>query len=94
MADYFLVRPLEELSIRGNRGFGMSGEHGQGQMPPWPSLFAGAFRAAILGRDPKMLAAFSHGGKQPEGEIGRVLGTPEKPGDFRLTWSSTFCRFR
>jgi CRISPR-associated protein Cmr3 len=88
MADYFLVRPLEELSIRGNRGFGMSGEHGQGQMPPWPSLFAGAFRSAILGRDPKVLAAFGRDGKQPDGEVGRVLGTPEKPGDFRLTWSS------
>src|SRR3974390_1330684 len=88
MIHYYAIRPLDVLSIRANRSFGASGEHGESLMPPWPSLFAGAFRAAMLGRDAAVLAEFRPGSAKPKGLLGDVLGTPEVPGSFRLAWAS------
>lgn len=48
---YYYVRPTDSLFVRGNLAFGNSGEHGASMMPPPPSLFAGAFRSALLGHD-------------------------------------------
>ncbi len=48
---YYYVRPTDSLFVRGNLAFGDSGEHGASMMPPPPSLFAGAFRSALLGHD-------------------------------------------
>ncbi len=48
---YYYVRPTDSLFVRGNLAFGDSGEHGASMMPPSPSLFAGAFRSALLGND-------------------------------------------
>jgi CRISPR-associated protein Cmr3 len=88
MTQYYGIRPLDSLMIRGNRSFGAAGEHGESQMPPWLSLFAGAIRAAMLGGDSEALRNFGPGRKQVEGQLGEVLGTPELPGSFRLAWSS------
>lgn len=90
MTRYFLIEPFEPLTIRGNRSFGAPGEHGESQMmPPWPSVFAGAIRAAILGRDAATLAAFKPDVSVPlSGPIGCVLGTVDAPGSFRLSWLS------
>ena len=61
MTTSYFIRPLDVVSVRGNRSFGGSGEYGEVNMPPWPSLFAGALRSAMLGRDSKALAEFGPG---------------------------------
>jgi CRISPR-associated protein Cmr3 len=101
--NVYQVDPVDVLMLRGNRSFGDGGEHGEVSMPPWPSVFAGAFRAALLGQDANLLAAYSrHAGdsNRPVRErsaaireaIGErlfdVLGTPDAPGSFRLAWLS------
>ncbi|PTQ80073.1 CRISPR-associated protein Cmr3 family [Nitrosospira multiformis] len=55
MTKYYHLRATDTLFIRGNLAFGESGEHGASELPPLPSLFAGAFRSAILGRAPQEL---------------------------------------
>lgn len=95
MTHYYAIRPLDPVMFRGNRSFGAAGEHGECQMPPWPSAFAGAFRAAMLGRDPEVLARFnkrtgpnSSEWQHLDGRLGEILGTPADPGSFELTWAS------
>ncbi len=85
---YYYVRPTDSLFVRGNLAFGDSGEHGTGLMPPPPSLFAGAFRSALLGRDAVQLAAFVDGGRCTNPALAQCLGTPTAPGDFSITWLS------
>lgn len=85
---YYYVRPTDSLFVRGNLAFGDSGEHGASSMPPPPSLFAGAFRSALLGKDAAQLAAFLSVGGCSHPELAQCLGTPEAPGDFRITWLS------
>lgn len=87
MADYRFVKPLDVLYLRGNRLFDGAGAHGAALMPPWPSLAAGALRSRMLVDhqiEPVQFAA----GTKPEGAIGACLGTPEKPGNFRI---ADFC---
>ncbi len=48
MAEYRLITPVDVLFLRGNRLFGGAGEHGESQMPPWPSVFSGAMASRIL----------------------------------------------
>lgn len=101
--NYYFVEPLDVLMIRGNKSFGGAGQHGEAIMPPWPSLFAGAFRAALLGDDAERLSRFvSIGTDNNISEDDRrarlrdvlgeplfaTLGTPTEPGDFRITWLS------
>lgn len=100
---YFFIEPVDVLMLRGNRGFGASGQHGETLMPPWPSVFAGALRSALLGDDARRLAEFVAVGsgrfaseaeraQRMRGVLGdalfAVLGTPQQPGTFRLTWAS------
>ncbi|MEO6319032.1 MAG: type III-B CRISPR module-associated Cmr3 family protein, partial [Polaromonas sp.] len=76
------------LFVRGNLAFGDSGEHGGGIMPPPPSLFAGAFRSALLGKDAAQLTAFLAGGRCTDAALAQCLGTAEAPGDFCISWLS------
>ena len=87
MTDFYFVQPQDVLMLRGNKSFGDAGEHGEAVMPPWPSLFAGAFRSALLGQDAAQLARFT-AGQRLEGALGEVLGTPAAPGGFRINWVS------
>ena len=87
MTDFYFVQPQDVLMLRGNKSFGDAGEHGEAVMPPWPSLFAGAFRSALLGQDATQLAHFTNG-QRLEGALGEVLGTPAMPGAFRINWVS------
>ncbi len=87
MTEYFRIQPLESLISRGNRSFGAAGQHGECQMPPWPSIFAGAIRASMLGRNSDAMERFGPGCKPLDAPLGEVLGTPEVPGSFRLVWS-------
>ncbi len=101
--NYYFVEPLDILMVRGNKSFGGDGQHGEAVMPPWPSLFAGAFRSALLGNDAQMLSRFVAVGtdkalstdarnSQMRSILGdtlfAALGTPSEPGDFRVTWLS------
>ena len=54
---YYFIEPVGVLMLRGNRSFGADGEHGEALLPPWPSLFAGAFRSALLAGDARHLAS-------------------------------------
>lgn len=85
---YYYVRPTDSLFVRGNLAFGDSGEHGAGLMPPPPSLFAGAFRSSLLGRDASQLSSFLSQGRCSDAALAHCLGTPEVPGDFCITWLS------
>ncbi|MEI8326466.1 MAG: type III-B CRISPR module-associated Cmr3 family protein, partial [Betaproteobacteria bacterium] len=85
---YFYVRPTDSLFIRGNLAFGDSGEHGTSQMPPPPSLFAGAFRSAILGQNAEHMAQFLACQPLADEARSRCLGTYAKPGAFRISWLS------
>ena len=85
---YYYVRPTDSLFVRGNLAFGDSGEHGASPMPPPPSLFAGAFRSALLGKDAKQLTAFLLNGQCSNPALAQCLGSPEAPGEFRISWLS------
>jgi len=85
---FYYVRPTDSLFVRGNLAFGDSGEHGSSQMPPPPSLFAGAFRSALLGQDADHLHSFLSQGRCSYDALAQCLGTPEHPGNFRVTWLS------
>lgn len=88
MSRYYLVTPTDSLFMRGNLAFGDSGEHGATRMPPLPSVFAGAFRSAILASNSEELAHFAAHKKAKSAAFAQCLGTPEQPGTFRLTWLS------
>ena len=105
--NYFFVQPLDVLILRGNKSFGGAGQHGEVVMPPWPSLFAGAFRSALLADDAARLAEFiaigtgdgiaeAERGRQMHGLLGEALytalGTPTAPGNFRIAWLSLATR--
>jgi len=85
---YYYVRPTDSLFVRGNLAFGDSGEHGSSQMPPPPSLFAGAFRSALLGQDAVHLSSFLNHGRCSDAALAQCLGTPDVPGDFCISWLS------
>lgn len=100
---YFFVEPVDVLMLRGNGSFGDAGQHGEALMPPWPSVFAGAFRSALLAGDARRLAEFvsvgsskfdrdDHRSERMRSVLGSelfaTLGTPQHPGTFRINWAS------
>jgi CRISPR-associated protein Cmr3 len=85
---YYYVRPTDSLFVRGNLAFGDSGEHGASLMPPPPSLFAGAFRSTLLGKDAVQMTEFLQQGQCSDAALAQCLGTPAQPGDFCITWLS------
>lgn len=94
MTTYYFVRPTDSLFIRGNLAFGETGEYGAGVMPPPPSLLAGAFRSAILGRNANALSAFTQHGETGIPKLDRTLGTLDpkthaiRGGTFQVTFLS------
>ncbi|WP_290652117.1 type III-B CRISPR module-associated protein Cmr3 [Aquisalimonas sp.] len=84
MVANVFIEPLDVLHLRGNRLFGEGDGGGGANMPPWPSVFAGALRSWMLvsaGEDP---VAYGRGNGLA-GPLGEVLGTPAAPGSFALT---------
>jgi CRISPR-associated protein Cmr3 len=93
MTRFYFVEPVDSLFVRGNLAFGDAGEHGTGPVPPPPSLFAGAFRSAILGQDAKALTRFVREGEAGDarrdlalGALNPQTGEVAKPGQFQVTW--------
>lgn len=88
MIEYRFIEPLDVLYLRGNKLFGDAGSYGEALMPPWPSLAAGALRSRMLADHGIDLAAFAQARERlPDlSDVLHVcLGTPQKPGDFRVS---------
>lgn len=83
MHEYLFVEPVDVLYFRGNRLFGEAGEHAEAQMPPSPSVFAGALRTRILVDRRASFEAFKEA-RTGDRHIEVVLGTPSRPGTFRM----------
>lgn len=80
------LEPLDVLYLRGNNLFGGPGDHAEALMPPWPSVFAGALRSALLARAGVDLGRFTdEGAVHSNKEYEKVLGTPTQPGEFRVS---------
>ncbi len=85
MTTWLFVEPLDVLYLRGNEAFGGPGEHAEALMPPWPSVFSGAIRSALLARAGVDLGRFTdEAAEHAHAEYAQVLGTPSEPGSFRL----------
>lgn len=80
------LEPLDVLYLRGNNLFGGPGDHAEALMPPWPSVFAGALRSALLARAGVDLGRFTdEGAVHTNKDYEKVLGTPTQPGEFRVS---------
>lgn len=78
------IDPIDVLYLRGNRLFAEAGD-AEAEMPPWPSVFAGAIRSRMLA-DFNALGSFR--AEALGGELGEVLGSSASaPGTFRLAFS-------
>ncbi len=83
MSTTVTIRPLDVLYLRGNRLFGTTGDFAEANMPPWPSVFAGALRARILVDRKTGFKAFLEG-RVADPEVKTALGSPQEPGTFRI----------
>jgi CRISPR-associated protein Cmr3 len=95
MTEYRFIEPLDVLYLRGNKLFGDAGSYGEALMPPWPSLAAGALRSRMLADHDIDLAAFAQARDRLPGlsdVLHACLGTPEKPGEFRVSLFTLACR--
>lgn len=78
-ATRHFIEPLDVLFLRGNKLFGDPGSFGESLIPPWPSVAAGAIRSALLAHRRMDVERFAESEiEDPE------LGTPERPGAFRV----------
>ncbi len=79
MSQFRFIEPIDTLFLRGNKLFGDPGDYGLSEMPPKPSVFAGAIRSALLAHKNIDFREFADG-KVADDE----LGTPDRPGSFRV----------
>jgi len=84
MTVWRAIWPLDVLYLRGNRLFGGGGDHSEALMPPWPSVFAGAIRSRMLMDAGVDLGKFTDERAEAPAVLTTVLGTPSKPGTFRI----------
>lgn len=82
--QWFWIEPVDTLSFRGNRLFGDAGSFGESMMPPWPSVFAGAFRAAMLQWDTGLDLAAWKNGEAEHPVVGHWKNGQFTPGRLRL----------
>jgi len=95
VTEYRFIEPLDVLYLRGNKLFGDAGSYGEALIPPWPSLAAGAFRSRMLADHGTDLTAFAQArDRLPElsDALHACLGTPQKPGNFRVSLFTLACR--
>ena len=88
MPESRYIAALDVLFPRGNKLFGDAGQHGEAQMPPWPSIAAGAIRSRMLADAGADFAAFAQGSPLRDASLRQAIGTPTAPGDFRIGWFS------
>lgn len=85
MSEFHFLQPLDVLYLRGNRLFGDSSATGEAIMPPWPSMVAGAIRSQLLASHGVDSGQFAQGNAALSGALAQSLGTPDQPGDFRIS---------
>lgn len=85
MSEFHFLQPLDVLYLRGNRLFGDSSATGEAIMPPWPSMAAGAIRSQLLASHSVDSGQFAQGNAALSGTLAQSLGTPDQPGDFRIS---------
>ncbi|PPD19349.1 MAG: type III-B CRISPR module-associated protein Cmr3, partial [Methylobacter sp.] len=85
MSEFHFLQPLDVLYLRGNRLFGDSSATGEAIMPPWPSMAAGAIRSQLLASHGVDSGQFAQGNAALSGGLAQSLGTPDQPGDFRIS---------
>lgn len=83
MTQALFIQPQDVLYLRGNHLFGDAGAHSAAQMPPWPSMMAGALRSSLIADTPVDFQSFGKGAELPAA-YHSCLGTVRVPGDFRL----------
>jgi len=88
MSETQFIAALDVLFPRGNKLFGDSGQHGEAQIPPWPSVAAGAIRSRMLADAGVDFFAFARGEHVSDTTLHEALGTPAEPGSFRIAWFS------
>lgn len=77
--EYLFLEPVDVLFFRANKSFGDPGSYGESQVPPWPSVVAGAIRSRMLVDSGIDVVQFAAGNAvHPE------LGTRDLPGSFSL----------
>ena len=77
--EYLFLEPVDVLFFRANKSFGDPGSYGESQVPPWPSVVAGAIRSRMLADSGIDVVQFAAGNAvHPE------LGTRDLPGSFSL----------
>jgi CRISPR-associated protein Cmr3 len=87
MTAWLFIRPVDVLYLRGNTLFGGPGDHAEALMPPWPSVFSGAIRSAMLAQAGVDLGRFTdEAAAHTDERLASVLGTPIEPGNFRVTF--------
>lgn len=69
MTEAVFIEPLDVLYLRGNLSFGAPGDHAAAQMPPWPSLVAGALRSRMLADSRQPLKALRDGALPNPGKL-------------------------
>lgn len=84
MSNCLFVKPLDVIFPRGNSLFGQSGQHGDAQIPLWPSVMSGALRSRMLADAKADIAGFALGKDLTDPLLQGTLGTPAEPGTFRL----------
>jgi len=84
MSDSLWIEPQDVLYLRGNKLFGDPGDDALAQMPPWPSVAAGAIRSRMLVDHGINPSAFASGDARMPDNLATVLGTPQEPGSFHL----------
>jgi len=84
MSECLWIAPQDVLYLRGNKLFGDPGDDAMAQMPPWPSVAAGAIRSRMLVDHGINPSAFATGDALLSDDLAAVLGTPEEQGSFRL----------
>ncbi len=73
MIEYRKIEPVDVLYFRGNRHFSGPGVHGSAEMPPWPSVFAGAVASRILA-DHNLLDFIAGHPDEAEKKLAEVAG--------------------
>jgi len=84
MSECLWIEPQDVLYLRGNKLFGAAGDDALAQMPPWPSVAAGAIRSRMLVDHGVCLPDFAGGKATLSDDLAVVLGSPEEPGTFRI----------
>lgn len=88
MSKSLFVEPQDVLYLRGNKLFDGPGSYSELQMPPWPSMIAGALRSSMLAEAGVDMTLLRDQRPYQPAELFDCLGLPNQPGAFRVRFFS------